>query len=187
MLGSTGGTCMATTITTFSDNVTAIPTTGANFLLYNNEPQNGKTYVLDSACITTKVVDATQTNSHVIMAVLQTAANMVANGAVTDIRNKKFKGNCAPYTGNALVFSGTTAGSLTTTVVNTGWFNLGASAPSGQAAAGALWIAQEARIDGKICLTPGTAIGLAAVSLATVTASIAYTITWYEVQLPIFS
>lgn len=193
MLSSRGATVMATTAgsTTFSDSVQALPTTKACFILNNAESPGGKSYIIDTLSFATTVIDATESNGHMLVGSLQTAPNVLVNGPWTTLTNTTcslYKMNCNPYNGKANVATTTTAANGFLTVVDNKVFTIGTTASFGFTAVGGdLWISQEADIKGRIVLPPGCALGLSVVTLAIVAAQIIYGATWHEVQLPVLA
>ena len=158
------------------NNILAIPTTTAMCTWWNGS--TSKSMVLDAAYWTSVVVDATQSNSHMMLFNIQPPgfAKPTASAAVaTSLSGKGGFTNSAtnPPGSNVLLVTGAT-------VVDTGWLPLHTSPPS-PANAGALWTTVKAEINGAIIIPPTAAFSLVELSLAAVATSSLLTLQWHEV------
>lgn len=159
--------------------VAAVPTTTAGYTLYNGETgATAKSYVIESFGCYQGVIDATQIDSTLLMAMLGKKSDTVPSGgsAVTTISSLSGKGT---YAGAGVLRSGGT-------VVNNNWFPHGVLY-DGQSPtlAGMVFKAHEAAVrPGLYVVSPGAAFSFAAIkSAAQAAAQMFYFVRWHEVYL----
>lgn len=155
---------------------TAIPTTTSLLSLNNFESGGAKSYVIDSFGTYEGVVDATQTDVTMIMAMLNKKGSAQASAGTAFSTIQSFSGKGA-YGGAAILRSAAT-------VVNDGWYphqTLGSMAP---VAAGANFKVNEVFVRGLYIVPPGGSFSFAAVKAAAAAALQQFAfIRWHEAQL----
>jgi hypothetical protein len=160
---------------------TAVPTTTSLLSLTNGETgANAKSYLIETFGTYEGVVDATQTDVTMIMAMLNKSGSAnpsagtvvtTANGAIQSLSGK------GSYGGNATIRSAAT-------VVNDGWFPHQTIGSMAAAAAGANFKVNEVFCNGLYIVRPGGAFSLYAVKAAAAAALQQFAfVRWHEVQL----
>ena len=159
--------------------VTAIPTTTAPLVLWNGESQTsgiGKSYIIDSVALSRIVVDATQTDSSAVWAMI--SAGPVA--APTDDTNLTIRS----LSGRA-TYDGLAKKAVNQTVVDATWFPIGNSPTLAPAAAGSAWNQADINVDGLIVLPPGRTLNLVVIQVAGAAAQCHLDIRWHEAFVPV--
>jgi len=155
---------------------TAIPTTTSLLSINNNEAGGGKSYVIESFGTYEGVVDATQTDVTMIMAMINKkgSAQSSAGTTFTTIQSLSGKGT---YGGAAILRSAAT-------VVNDTWFPHQTLGSMAAAAAGANFKVNEVFPRGLYVVPPGGCFSTFAVKAAAAAALQQFAfIRWHEVQL----
>lgn len=157
--------------------LTALPTTVSGLTLTNNEPANGKCYVIDSFGSWEAVVDATQTDVTAIFAMLNALNDAAPSGGTAETAFKSFSAR-QPNQTRASALRGAT-------VVNNGWFpHSTEGAQMAAAAAGANWKVNECRCKGLYLVPPGGDFSVQAVKAAAAAAAQQFFfVRFHEVQL----
>ncbi len=153
--------------------LTAVPSTTAGHSLFNNEPANGKCYIIDSFGTVEVVTDATQQNSLALFAMNSTIGSVAAP---TDAALTRTSMVGKAYGGRARTVAGGT-------VVDNGWQPHGPSAPGATAFAGAVWRVHEAQVGGLYIVQPGGQFNVACAKSVATSSQIRYFIRWHEAQL----
>lgn len=157
--------------------VTAVPTTTAGLSLWNGEPANGKSYVIDSCGVMDVAVDATQTDQTAIVAMMnKTPVTAPTDAALTIV---SLNGRSA-YGGKARTLS---LGSVT----NDGWIPLGNSVAGAAAVAGSAWKVTDISVRGLYIVPPGGMFSIAGIKVAAAASGSRYFIRWHEVLFPVKS
>lgn len=160
------------------DNLTAIPTTTAPHSLWNGEAQgSGICYVVEEFGSANVVVDATQTNCHLIVAAMQDGTFT----APTDAGLTKMS------TSGRTAGSGTAARTVAGATVVDRWVPHNADTQMAAAAAGTKFRVNSVKPNGMYIIRPGGLFSWGNVSLAAVTSSTRYFIRWHEVKLDFVS
>lgn len=152
--------------------LTALPTTTAGLTLWNGEPSNGKSYVIEAVTGYEAVVDATQSNMTTLFVMNNKTPVTAPTDAGLGIRSLSGR----TYGGRARTVAGGT-------VVNDGWFPCGNSAPAAAAAAGSAWKCADIPLNGLYIVPPGGAFNVHAAKVAATAAQMFLGIRWHEVQL----
>jgi hypothetical protein len=159
--------------------VTAIPTTTAPFVLFNGESQTsgvGKSYAIDSIALARIVVDATQSDTSAVFA-------MVSAGAVaapTDDTGMTIRS----LSGRKL-YDGLARKAVAQTVVDVTWFPIGNSSFVTSVLGGGPWNTAEFNLDGLIVLPPGRTLNLVVIQVAGAAAQCHLDVRWHEAFLPV--
>lgn len=153
--------------------LTAVPTTTGALNLWNGEQSNGKTYVIDRVQVSEIVVDATQSNSTAVFAMLTRPPVTAPTDAALTIRS--LSGRNA-YAGRART-------TVNSGVTNDGWFPIGTSAPTAAAAAGSAWKVTDIALNGLYLVPPGGMFSLHAAKAAATAGQCHFSIVWHELQL----
>lgn len=156
--------------------LTALPTTTAGLTLWNGEPADGKSYIIDSITCYEGVVDATQSNMTTLFVMNNKTPVTAPVDAALVIRSLSGR----LYGGRARTVAGGT-------VVNDGWFPCGSSAPAAAAAAGSAWKSTDIPLRGLYIVPPGGAFNVHAAKAAATAAQCFFAIRWHEVKLIIKS
>lgn len=153
--------------------LTALPTTTAGLSLFNGEPAQGASYIIESFGSWEGVVDATQTDVTAVFAMMNVTP--VATPAATALSIRSTSGRA--YGGKARPVSAAT-------VTNDGWFAHGTSGQMAAAAAGANWKVNEAQTNGLYLVPPGGMFNVQSVKAAAAAAAQQFFfIRWHEAQL----
>lgn len=152
--------------------LTAFPTTTGGLQLWNGEPDNGKTYVIDSVSITEIVIDAVQSNSTAAFVMNNKIPVTAPTDAALVIRSLSGR-----------TYGGRARTTVNAAVTNDGWFPCGTSAPIATAAAGSAWKQADIPINGLYIVPPGGQFCIHAAKAAATAGQIIFTIRWHEVQL----
>jgi hypothetical protein len=152
--------------------LTALPTTTAGLTLWNGEPADGKSYVIDSVAAAEIVVDATQANMTALFVMNNKTPVTAPTDAALAIRSLSGRA----YGGRARTVA---AG----TVVNDGWFPAGSSAPIAAAAAGSAWKQVDVDLKGIYIVPPGGSFNVVASKVAATASQMHYIIRWHEVKM----
>ena len=165
-LGNTWS-CQIATGSAFT-NVANMPTTRAELALYNGEPGNGKSYVIDSVWFLSLTSITALSNATIIYQVANAAAltddaNQLINSPLGRVYNGKAKRAVA-----------------VTTMTANKWAALAAGT---NAATASIGFGVVAEVNGGIIVQPGMTLGVNAV-VGTATGTSLMGIAWHEVQLP---
>lgn len=153
--------------------LTAVPGTTAGHSLWNGESDGGKSYIIDSFGTLEIVVDATQSNSIALFALL----NKGRQASITDAGLTRASFSGESYSGLARTAAGGT-------VVDEGWQPFGPATPQGGSAlAGNIWRVVEAKVNGLYLVKPGHLFSIACAKAAATASQIRYFIRWHEVQI----
>lgn len=150
--------------------LTAVPTTTAGYSIYNNEPANGKCYIIEAVGCVEIITDATQQNSLALFCQnhLRAATTIFADG---NVARTSMLG--IPYGGAARI--------ATDRAVNdNGWQPHGVSSPGATAFAGAVWRIHEAQLRGLYIVQPLGCFSVAAVKSVATATQLRYFIRWHE-------
>lgn len=155
----------------------ALPTTTAMMSLSNLESQGGKSYVIEEFGSYQGVIDATQIDSSMLVAMLNKkgAAALTTGALVTAIQSLSGKGS---YGGSATFRRGAT-------VANDGWFVHGQDfASQSPTLAGQIFQANVCRVRGLYVVPPGGIFSWGVVKSAAAAAAQQFPlIRWHELQL----
>lgn len=152
--------------------LTAVPTTTGGLQLWNGEPDNGKSYVIDSIAVTEVVVDATQSNMTAVFVMNNKVPVTTPVDAALTIRSMSGR-----------TYGGRARTTVNASVTNDGWFPCGTSAPAAPAAAGSAWKQVDIPINGLYIVPPGGQFCVHAAKVAATASQMIFTIRWHEVQL----
>lgn len=159
------------------DNLSAIPTTTAPHSLWNGESQTSNIcYVIEEFGALNIVVDATQTNCHLIMAAVQEGT--VAAPTDAGLGKWSTSGRTANQTS-----ARTVAGA---TVVDR-WVPHNPDTQMAAAAAGTKFRVDSVKPNGLYVIRPGGLFSWANISLAAVTGSTRYFVRWHEIRMDFVS
>lgn len=158
--------------------LTAAPTTTGGYSIYNNEPANGKCYVIDAIGCVEIVTDATQQNSLALFAQNHTRAG-TAIFADGNVGRSSMLG--LAYNGAARIANG--VGSL----VDNGWNPHTPSSPGATAFAGGVWRTHVENVRGLYIVQPLGIFSIAAVKTVATASQIRYYIRWHEIQLSVLT
>lgn len=147
--------------------VVALPTTTAQVSLWNGEPSNGKSYVIDSI-ICTVVVSAAAATSIGIAGMLNKGA---VSAMVADITPFGLAGH--GYQGRGRV-------DLAATVVDDGWHPIGTSIIG---AASQIGQTIDLPVKGLYIVPPGGAFSIATLANTATTITVKMGLRWHEIQL----
>lgn len=153
--------------------LTAVPTTTGGLNLWNGEQSNGKTYVIDRVQVSEIVVDATQSNSTAVFAMLVRPPVTAPTDAALTIRSLSGRNS----------YSGRARTTVNAAVTNDGWFPIGTSAPMAAAAAGSAWKVTDIALNGLYLVPPGGQFCVHAAKAAATAGQIHFSIVWHEVQM----
>lgn len=156
--------------------VTAIPTTAALFGLYNGEPDNGKSYIIDSIFAVQIVITAAIQNIGILANISQA---QITTAIANTITPRSLRGNL-PYRGAARVAVGLTLNASDGVASN--WMPIGNTGP-GQ---NTLQIGTVVDVDvkGLIIIPPKGQLSLSALGGAATAASVLLGCRWHEAILP---
>jgi hypothetical protein len=156
--------------------VTAIPTTAALIGLYNGEPDNGKSYIIDSVFVIQTAVTGAVHNVG-ILANISTA--QITTAIANTIAPRCLRAGAA-YRGNARVAVGITLNADDGVAAN--WMPIGSTGP----AQNTLQIGTVVDVDvkGGIIIPPKGQLSLSALAGAATATSIQIGVRWHEVILP---
>ncbi len=157
--------------------VIVLPTTAFLLGIWNGEPDNGKSYVIDTVGMYCSAAPATQCQAGIIACLGQTRVAAPADSALTIKKTNGF-GTLASHPTNAICTINTTADAVTGTALN--WFPLGSSIITAATTTGG-W-QQVVNVDGRIIVPPGRAFLLSAMVNA-VTVLTQWYLFWTEKQL----
>ena len=152
--------------------LTALPTTTMGFALWNGEPADGKSYIIDSVAVYDNAVDATQSNMTTLFVMNNKTPVSAPSDAALSIRSLSGR----TYGGRARTV---TTGGCT----NDGWFPCGTSAPAAAAAAGSAWKCLDVPLRGMYIVPPGGQFNLHSAKAAATATQQIWTIRWHEVKL----
>lgn len=163
--------------TTAAAPVSAVPTTAALLGIWNGEPANGKSYVIeDFFAVIVAATAAIQATGILYCLHFNPATITTITGALTPIN---LRGNL-PYRGLAQVAAGVTLDA--TNGVAAAWYPIGtSSAPVNTTQVGQTI---EVPVNGRIIIPPGGKLGLTVISGATTATSVQLGLRWHEVNLP---
>lgn len=153
--------------------LTAAPTTTGALNLWNGEQSNGKTYVIDRIQVYEIVVDATQSNSTAVFAMLVRPPVTAPTDAALTVRSMSGRNS----------YSGRARTTVNAAVTNDGWFPIGTSAPTAAAAAGSAWKVTDIAVNGLYLVPPGGQFCVHAAKAAATAGQCQFSITWHEVQM----
>jgi hypothetical protein len=153
--------------------LTALPTTNCGLAIWNGEPADGKSYIIDSVAATEIVVDATQSNCTALFVM----NNKTPVTAITDAGLVIRSMTGRTYGGKARTL-------LTgTSITNDGWFPAGNSVAPAPAVAGSAWKQTDVQLNGLYIVPPGGQFNLHASKVAGTASQMIFTIRWHEVKL----
>lgn len=170
------GSSWQASTTTAAAPVVAIPTTAALIGLQNGEPDNGKSYIIDSIfVIQTAVTAAVQNIGILVNLSLAKIATLIAQ----TITPKPLKAG-AFYGGAARVAVGITLNATDGVAAN--WFPIGTTpTPSNTLQIGTI---VDYDVKGRLIVPPGNQISLSALAGAATATSIQIGLRWHEAVLP---
>lgn len=172
-----GNSYWASTITAAAP-VVAIPTTAALIGLWNGEPANGKSYIIDSVfCLTVASTAAQQTSTVLGNVSLQPVLTALAN----TIAPRCLRANL-PYRGQARVAVGITLDA--SNGVATNWMPIGSNPSQNAGATNNIGSCIDVPVNGLIIIPPGGQLALSAISAAATASSIQIGFRWHEAILP---
>lgn len=162
--------------TTAAAPVVAIPTTAALIGLWNGEPDNGKSYVVDSVWVVHVVITAAVQNIGILGNISQA---QIPTAIANTITPRPLRGNL-PYRGAGRIAVGITLGALDGIAAN--WVPLGSTGP-GQ---NTLQVGTIVDVDlrGGIIIPPKGQFSLTALAGAATASSIQIGFRWHELALP---
>lgn len=151
--------------------VIAIPTTAALLSLWNGEPDNGKSYIIDSV-FAVKVANDASASAMAMLAMLNVGkiATAIAN-------------TLTPRGTIGQVYNGTGRVAVGTTVVNDGWFPLGQNATSAPTATVSIGQAIDIPLRGLYIVRPGYQFNLSVLAAVATASSVQLGIRWHETLL----
>jgi len=160
------------------DNLAAIPTTTAPHSLWNGEAQSSKVcYVVEEFGAVAVVVDATQTNVHLLVAGMQDGTFTAPTDA--GLTKMSTSGRTA---------GSTNARSVAAATVVDRWIPHQTEHPQlAAAAAGTKFRVSSCKPNGLYVIRPGGLFSWGLVSLAAVTSAARYFIRWHEVEMDFLS
>jgi hypothetical protein len=155
--------------------LTAVPTTAAIFSLWNGEPDNGKSYVIDSVAVVKVLADTTQVDktSAFYQLVKPPVAAIVDGGTV--IRSLCGRKS---YDGRARTIDGGTT-------ISGRWDPAGTSPYDATALAGTGWQTFDENMRGRYIVPPGGQFSVHRAEVTATSAKFRVTFRWHEVRLPI--
>lgn len=175
-----GGSSYQVRTTTAATPVIAIPSTACLLGLWNGEPDNGKSYIIDSVFLvrvaTSAAFQEATILTNVSIAVIPTA---LANTLVP----RPLAGNRVGYGGNARVAVGVTLAAASGGVT-TNWFPVG----SGHNIAGGatnLGGTLEVDVKGRFIIPPKGQFSLSVIAPVATASSVQVGVRWHEVMLPV--
>jgi len=171
-----GDSWMAKTATAAAP-VIAIPTTGSLIALYNAEPENGKSYVIDSLFLLV-VANTAAVQSHCLLANLAPNPSTIVAPAI-GITPNPMRGSRA-YGGLARVAVGLALDATNGVAAN--WFPLGPSIPNSNTPQ--IGSAIDWPLDGSIIVPPKGLFALTALAGAATASSVQIGFRWHELLLP---
>jgi hypothetical protein len=162
--------------TTAAAPVVAIPTTAALIALWNGEPDNGKSYIIDSVWVVQVVVTA----AIQAMGILANVSQAQIPTAITNtITPRPLRGNL-PYRGAGRVAVGITLGAVDGIAAN--WMPIGTvAAPANTLQVGTI---TDVDLKGLIIIPPKGQLSLTALAGAATASSIQIGFRWHEALLP---
>ena len=159
--------------TTAVASLTALPTTAVTIALYNNEPDGGRSYIIDQVWALYTVNSATIPHCGIIANLGQTRAALPANSAMIP---KKCNGMGPAYDTKAItIIGGTALDAITGLAIN--WFPLGQSVNA--AVTSLPGFQQLVNVDGRYICPPGRYFAVHTLASA-VTSSAQIGIVWHE-------
>lgn len=156
--------------------LTALPTTVAGLSIFNNEPANGRSLIIDSFGSWEAVVDVTQTDATALFAMLNQRGSTAPSAGTVETAARSLSGRISNQS-NVVARRGGT-------VVNDGWFPHGLVGPQlAAAAAGSAWKVNEAQVRGLYIVPPQGAFSIQAVKVAAAAAQQFFFIRYHEAQI----
>jgi hypothetical protein len=167
--------------TTAAAPVTAIPSTACLLGLWNGEPDNGKSYIIDSVFLVRVATSAAFQEATILANVsIATIPTAIAN----TLTPRPLAGNRVGYGGNARVAVGITlaavAGGATTN-----WFPVGSSGHNIAGGATNLGGTLEVDCKGRFIIPPKGQFSLSVIAPVATASSVQVGVRWHEVLLPV--
>jgi hypothetical protein len=158
--------------------VVAIPTTAALIGLWNGEPDNGKTYVIDSVfCFTVASTAAQQANT--ILANISQA--QIPTAIANTITPRPLRANM-PYRGAARIAVGITLNATDGVAAN--WFPIGSNGPLIAGATNNIGSCTDIDCKGMFLIPPKGQFSLTVISSAATATSVQVGFRWHELVVP---
>lgn len=157
--------------------LTALPTTAFIMSIWNGEPDNGKSYVIDSVFSMKIAVDTIQVDSIGLFVQLvrpPVAPVTDAGLAIVSLSGRK------SYDGRARLVEGGTA-------ISGRWDLLGDSPQNAPALAGTAWQMWDVSVYGKYIVPPGGVFGFHRAEVTATANKFRAGFRWHEVRLPLLS
>ena len=164
--------------TTAATPVVAIPTTAALIGLWNGEPDNGKTYVIDSVFALVVASTAAQQT----MSILGNLSLAQIPTAIANTLTPRCLRAGLPYRGAARVAVGITLNATDGVAAN--WFTIGNNPPQIAGATNNIGSALDFNCNGMFIVPPKNQFSLTVIAPVATASSIQVGFRWHEIQMP---
>lgn len=155
-----------------STGLTATPTTAGLLTLWNGEPGDGKSYVIDSVVATKVIIDVTTNDLFTVWAQIIRPPMATPTDAALTIRSLNGKYS---YGGRARTVA-------TSTTIANRWDAIAHSALQAPAIAGSAWEQVDTPLFGKYIIPPSGAFTLHASEVTATASTFRFCIRWHEVM-----
>jgi len=160
-----------------STGLNVLPTTAGLLQLWNGEPGNGKSYVIDSIAAQKVIIDVTTNDIATVFAQILRPPVAAPTDAALTIRSLNGK-----YT-----YGGRARTVATATTIANRWKAIGSIPNTSSAIAGGGWACLDKGVLGAFIIPPGGSIALAASEVTATASTFRFTIRWHEVLQPLVS
>lgn len=157
--------------------LTALPTTVGIFGVWNGEPDNGKSYIIDSLAVVKILADTIQVDElgYFVTTVRAPVAPITDGGAaIVSLSGRR------SYDGKARTAAGVTT-------VAGRWDHIGTSPDMAAALAGTGWQTMDVPLFGRYIVPPGAMFAAHRAEVTATAGKFRLVIRWHEVQLPVVS